>query len=171
MKRIHFEKIDSTHLYAKRHMEEFDDITIITASFQENGIGRKKDPWITPKDSSLLLSIVYDTPPKEVIPYLSQIGAIALKNTLSSLDLSTSFKFPNDLMVHGRKLAGIMSEVHGKKALTSAGLNIFQTEKELKDINQPATSLLIETGKKFSRDKILQTFLSQFFTSLSSPSF
>ncbi|MCH9811248.1 biotin--[acetyl-CoA-carboxylase] ligase [bacterium] len=160
MKRIHFEKIDSTHLYAKRNIENFNEITIISASFQTSGIGRKNDPWIAKENSSLLVSIVYDAPKKDKIPYLSQIWALALKEALFSLHLPITFKHPNDLMIHGKKLSGILSEIIDRKAITSIGLNIEQTEEDLSKIDQPATSLFIETRKKLDHEKILKALLS-----------
>jgi BirA family biotin operon repressor/biotin-[acetyl-CoA-carboxylase] ligase len=165
MKRIHFKKIPSTHLYAKEHINEFDinTITVITADFQTAGIGRKKDPWIAPDKSSLLASFVYKSPEAQNLPYLSKLCALSLKEALSGLHLPIIFRHPNDLMIHGKKLSGIISEVCGETVITSVGLNILQTEKELDNVDQSATSLYIETGKKLSADKILGHLLQHFF--------
>ncbi|MCH9617261.1 MAG: Bifunctional ligase/repressor BirA [Chlamydiia bacterium] len=168
MKRIHFKKIASTHLYAKENISTFDSntVTVITADFQTAGIGRKKDAWIAKEKSSLLVSFVYRAPPAKVIPYISQLCALSLKKALASEHLDISFKYPNDLMIHGKKLSGIISEICGNMAITSVGLNILQTEEELSSIDQPATSLFIETGKKLSCETILDQLLDAFFATI-----
>lgn len=170
MKRIHFKKIHSTHLYAKEHLSEFDKngVTIITADFQTNGIGRKKDPWIAAEKSSLLLSFTYPAPDARQLPYLSQLCALSLKNALAELNLPITFKHPNDLMVSGKKLSGIISEVCDDMVITSVGLNILQTEQQLGSIEQPATSLFIETSKKLSSQEILKRLLFDFFQRVNS---
>ena len=171
MKRIHFKNIKSTHLYAKEHLTEFKaPLTVITADFQTGGIGRKGDMWHATEKSSLLLSFVYDTPHESYLPYLSQMCARALKDALSSLHLPITLKYPNDLMIYNKKLSGIISEISGNQTITSCGLNILQTEQELSHIDQPATSLYIETGKKLSSEKILQTLLQHFFSLFSKSS-
>lgn len=168
MKRIHFKKIHSTHLYAKEHLDEFahEPLTVITSDFQTGGIGRRRDKWIAPAGSSLLVSFVYKLPDKQFTPYLSQMCSVALKNALAPLDLPVRFKYPNDLLVNGKKLAGIISEVSGDMVITSAGLNLTQKEEQMDLIDQPATSLLIETGKTLSSEKILESLLHHFFALL-----
>lgn len=161
MKRLHFKTIDSTHLYAKRSIEKLKafSMTVITADYQTGGIGRKRDRWIAKEGSSLLVSIVYKAPKADVIPTLSKKAADALKKVLKPINLDITFKYPNDLMVNGKKLSGIISECTDGMMITSIGLNIAQTEDDLSCINQPATSLFIETGKSFDREKILSQFL------------
>ena len=165
MKRIHFKQISSTHLFAKDQLEHLKlfDITIITADFQTGGIGRRKSPWIAPKNSSLLASFVYKAPPSEEIPYLSQKASKALQKALQFLDLPITFKYPNDLMVRGKKVAGIISEVYGSSAISSLGLNLLQSENQMDLIDQPATSLFLETGKIVSKEEVLKGFYEHFF--------
>lgn len=166
MKRLHFRTIDSTHLYAKRSIEKLKgfSMTVITADFQTGGIGRKRDRWIAKEGSSLLVSIVYKAPKADVIPTLSKRAADALKAVLKPLNLDITFKYPNDLMVSGKKLSGIISECTDGMMITSLGLNIAQTKDDLKCIDQPATSLFIETEKNFDSEKILEQLKRTLFT-------
>lgn len=159
MKRIHFEKTSSTHLYAKENAHSFTQTTIITANYQTAGIGRKRDPWIAPKNSSLLLSIVYNASTTIDSSLLSQLWSLAVKDALSSLHLPITIKYPNDLMIHKQKLAGILTEMGGKKTITSIGLNVDQSTKELAQIDQPATSLYLQTNKHLDKNKILSSIL------------
>ena len=162
MKRIHFEQIPSTHLFAKEQMERLKDfdLTVITADFQTAGIGRRRTPWIAPSGSSLLATLVYKAPSQEHIPFISINASKAL---MQCLNLPITIKYPNDLMVNGKKIAGIISETSDGMAITSIGLNVSQTEKEMSHIDQPATSLFIETGHNFCNDDILAKFCMIFF--------
>ncbi|MCH9622014.1 MAG: Bifunctional ligase/repressor BirA [Chlamydiia bacterium] len=165
MKRLHFKTIDSTHLYAKRSINRLKSfpLTVITADFQTGGIGRRLDRWISSEQSSLLLSFVYPLANKELMPHISKYCANALKKALSTLDLPITFKYPNDLMINGKKLSGIISETCEGMMITSVGLNLYQEQEELQAIDQPATSLFIETGKRLPSEKILRLLLHHFF--------
>lgn len=164
MKRIHFKNIHSTHLYAKENLHNFKNYSevIITADYQTGGIGRRMDKWISPANHSLLTTYIYNAPPLYFCPHLSKIASLSLKQALDPLRLPITFKEPNDLLINEKKFCGILSEICGDKMLTSIGLNIFQTQKDLKDIDQKATSLFLETGKKHSKEKILLEFLFYF---------
>ncbi len=168
MKKIHFQIIASTHLFAKENLSKFleNPITVITADLQTTGIGSRRNQWIAPENSSLLLTFVCPTPSKEFHPHLANICALSLIKTLFFLEIDMSFKYPNDLMVNGRKLAGFLVEICENQCICSFGLNLLQTEKELELIDQPATSLLIETGKKIPSSKIIEPFLKEFFTQI-----
>ena len=165
MKKIHFKKIYSTHLYAKKNITFFDKntITVITTDFQTNGIGTHDRKWLAPQSSSILSSIIYNCPRPQTVPYLSQLCAFALKDTLLPLQLPITFKYPNDLLIKGKKLSGILSEQIGQMMITSIGVNISQSIDDLSFVNQRATSLLIETNKYFSRDQILLSCIENFF--------
>ncbi len=168
MKKIHFQEIDSTHLFAKGHLSQFkeDPITVITADFQTAGTGRRGDKWIAPKSSSLLLTFVFPTPSIQFYPHLANICALSMIGALSFLKIETIFKYPNDLIVNGRKLAGFLVEICEDQCICSVGLNLLQNEKELEFIDQPATSLFIETGRNIPSSSIIDPFLNEFFKKL-----
>ena len=168
MKRIHFKKIHSTHLYAKENLPSFKDHSeiIITAEYQTGGIGRRMDKWLSPPNCSLLATYIYPAPPLPLCLYLSKLAALSLKKTLEPLNLPITFKEPNDLLINKKKISGILSEICSDKMLTSIGLNISQTEDDLQSINQPATSLLLETGKTLSSELLLEQFLKNFLFDL-----
>ena len=168
MKRLHFESIDSTHLFAKRSISRLKayDLTVITADFQTGGIGRRLDRWVAGDKSSLLVSFVYRIEDKAQLPFVSKWCAEALKMTLEPLNLPITFKYPNDLMVNGKKLSGVISESCDGMMISSVGLNMHQTEKEMAEIDQPATSLYIETGKRLSSEKILTNLLHHYYNRL-----
>lgn len=168
MKKLHFETIDSTHLFAKENLSQFlqDSITVITADFQTAGIGSRRNKWIAHKNSSLLLTFVCPTPSKEFHPHLANLCAISMINTLSFLNIEILFKYPNDLTINGRKLAGFLCEICENQCLCSVGLNLYQSENELECIDQPATSLFIETRKKIAPSAIIDSFLTEFSNQL-----
>lgn len=168
MKRIHFEKIHSTHLFAKSQIDTLkkNPLSVITADYQTKGIGRRMDKWHAPKNTSLLTSFVYVSPSVDITPHISKICALALKQTLSPLHLPMTFKYPNDLLINKKKVSGIITEICDDMLITSIGVNLSQNKEQLLAIDQPATSLFIETNKIFSPENILKPLLHNFFSSI-----
>lgn len=167
MKRIHFNSIASTHQYAKKFTHcAPSDFIFITADYQTSGIGSRKQTWHAKKNSSLLLSTIFYSPPSPHLPYLSQIAALSMIHTLQNFDITPHFKFPNDILIDQQKVCGILSEIYGQYTISSLGLNLTQTKNDLTIIDQPATSLLIETKKIFTANQILATYSNIFISNL-----
>lgn len=167
MKRIHFNKIYSTHLYAKESIcPHFLEPTIVTADSQPNGIGTNGKIWIAKPHSSILFSLVYSHWNKTTYPFLSKIAANCLMDILSKYQIYPELKLPNDLKIKDKKICGILTEICNDAIITSFGLNISQTKKDLEEIDQPATSLFIETGTIIDPEEIIESFTPLFFNNL-----
>ena len=106
--------------------------------------------------------MIYQAPPKSIVSYISKLCALSLKAALAPLNLPITFKHPNDLMINKKKLSGIMSEVCEDQMITSIGLNLTQTDTDLSPIDQPATSLFLESGKLLSTENIIKPLLQHF---------
>ncbi len=129
MKRFHFNSLKSTHVYAKNYCKNLPyPITLITTDFQTNGIGTKNTSWIAPKNSSLLASIIYKTPRREILPLLSKTFSLSIIHSLLPFNLPIQFKYPNDLLINNKKLSGVLTEICHEKTITSFGLNLFPNQ-------------------------------------------
>jgi BirA family transcriptional regulator, biotin operon repressor / biotin---[acetyl-CoA-carboxylase] ligase len=71
-------------------------------------------------------------------------------------------RFPNDLLVGGRKVAGILAEARDDRVVLGIGINVNVPENEVPaDVDTPATSLLVETGRRIDRARLLAALLEQ----------
>ena len=158
----YFKEIESTHLYAKTLAENEDnDGKILLAELQTGGIGTKGRSWYTGYGKNIAATIIlYPKCNMEKLDNLTTEIAEKIKDVIDELyGYKLEIKKPNDLMFNGKKICGILTEVHtqGEKIkylLISFGFNVNEDSfsDETKDI---ATSLKKETGKDFNREEII----------------
>lgn len=164
-KEIHFHKIASTHLHALAHIKEFEgQFVFISAKVQTGGIGRKGDSWLSEGDN-LLGTFVFPLPIKDT-SNLAQLLACSVIKVLEKLAVAPLFKWPNDILISYKKVAGIMCDIKDSNAIVSIGLNVNMTKLELEKIDIPATSLSEEVRHPLSVASIKQDLLLQFFNDL-----
>ena len=76
--------------------------------------------------------------------------------------LEPELKFPNDVLVGGRKVAGILAEAREQRVVLGIGVNVNVTAEELpQEVDRPATSLLVETGRELDRAELLAELLER----------
>ena len=173
MKTIYLDTIDSTNTYAKEHANEFpkDTMTCINAEEQTKGRGRFQRSWISPKGVNLYATF-YFTLPKTTLHLisLSQVMAMSLVYLLQKKGLKPEIKWPNDIRLSEKKLAGILSEIvfHQEtvECFIGIGINVNLSAESLKNIDQPATSLNVETDKNWDRKELLKELQDQFANDL-----
>jgi BirA family biotin operon repressor/biotin-[acetyl-CoA-carboxylase] ligase len=85
-------------------------------------------------------------------------AAIAAAEVLQRFGLAATLKWPNDVLVNGKKICGILAEGTAGGVIIGIGLNVNMGSAG--HIDQPATSLLLETGKRHAVDKLLDSLLS-----------
>ena len=144
--------------------------TLVTAEQQSSGRGTHGRNWISPPGKGLLLSLILPNPRNiGCIEDLSVHTAGVLVKTLRDFyELPYEIKHPNDILIGGRKVAGIMFEsvTRGEKVLSlilGMGLNLYQSEEDFKHAGlHDATSFLIETGRVLERKSLLNSFLKHF---------
>jgi BirA family biotin operon repressor/biotin-[acetyl-CoA-carboxylase] ligase len=153
------EETDSTNREAMRRAEEgaADGLTIF-AERQSAGRGRLGRRWHTFPGQALAMSIVLRPPlPPERVPQLSLLTAVALHQALSPLAPSLAIKWPNDLLCHGAKLAGILTEMRAEPGQVHAvivgiGVNLAAPKDGWPDdITQRVTDLSTLAGHSVSR--------------------
>jgi BirA family biotin operon repressor/biotin-[acetyl-CoA-carboxylase] ligase len=164
---LYFEEIDSTNIQAKR--ENYEDGTVIFAESQTAGKGRKNRKWISHKGLGLYFTIVLK--PDIEVNYLSHFSLLfnysVFKVLRNYVNGEIKIKWPNDIYLNGKKIAGFLIESSIEnnsisKLIVGVGININQWIKDFEeDIKEVATSLKIEEGKTFSRKEIFLEILQQ----------
>jgi len=162
------ETVDSTNSWMKRKIPALSEPFCVVAREQTLGRGRYQNNWISPRDSNLYFT--YAEPRRfSLITYL-QASALALQKVISSYGITSQIKWPNDLLVDGKKMAGILIEGTEKEnepwAVIGIGLNVNMDENLLASIGRPATSLRACFGKNVSLEKIRENVLSELLNTL-----
>jgi BirA family biotin operon repressor/biotin-[acetyl-CoA-carboxylase] ligase len=163
-----FETIDSTNTFSKSlSQEKAPHGTVIVADEQTAGRGRLQRNWSSVKGENLLFSLIlYPDFDHEKISLLPFAGALAVSDAIDSITgLSATCKWPNDVLLNGRKVCGMLLESllensSLRKVIFGIGVNVNQTEfpDELKD---KATSLKIESGGDIDRIRLLHALLEE----------
>lgn len=142
----------------------------IVADTQAKGRGRFARTWFSPPGRNIYLSLVLkpDMPPGNA-PFLTILAALASAGALKrETGLQVSIKWPNDLLIAGRKLGGILTEartVQGviTRAVIGIGINLNSSADDLPgEIAGKATSVFIETGAALSRGRIIAAIMNEF---------
>jgi BirA family biotin operon repressor/biotin-[acetyl-CoA-carboxylase] ligase len=142
--------------------EDAPEGAVAVADEQEQGRGRLGRVWVAPAGTSLLLSVVLrpDVAP-ERLPTLTIVAAEAVCELLGGLGLDATVKEPNDVLVGGRKVAGVLGEASEGRVVLGLGLNVSQRADELPERPLfPATSLALELGAAPERAGLLVDLLA-----------
>ena len=133
------------------------DGTVVLCDRQTQGRGRFNRNWVSPA-GNLILSVVL-RPELEALPYVSVLAALAVARAVEKeTNLDPVIKWPNDVLVRGRKLCGLLVEnsLQGRKvrhSIVGIGLNVDLDPRETPEIADTATSLRIETGQDDRRQR------------------
>ncbi|HSW72459.1 MAG TPA: biotin--[acetyl-CoA-carboxylase] ligase [Chlamydiales bacterium] len=164
-----FDSLTSTQDWAKEHVQKFDPekIACVTAEEQTKGRGRFQRKWITPKGKNICCTLVFRLPADTLhIISLGQIIALSLAKVLIAEKLKPQIKWPNDILLSQKKLAGVLCEIVFEKdeatVFLGIGINVNPNAEELGIIDQPATSLKVETNKTWDKNSLLEKLKKQF---------
>lgn len=165
---FHYREIDSTNARARDLADQgAPEGTLVMAEKQTRGRGSKGRTWFSPSVGGIYASLILRPSllSKEA-PQITFLTAVAAAEAIRGCtQLHVRIKWPNDLLVNGKKLAGILTEIHADRevlryAVAGIGINVnipgFPPE-----ISGTATSLLIETGRRFPRADVLRAFLRE----------
>jgi BirA family biotin operon repressor/biotin-[acetyl-CoA-carboxylase] ligase len=143
-----------------QHPEFF---TLIT-EFQTAGRGRLDRKWQAAPGSSVMASVLVRPSFKNdsAIGWLSLMMAEAVKSALAEVGIESKIKWPNDVLVKGQKISGILAEANSdlSAVVVGFGINVNQSAQELP--TGSATSLLVEGATSLDRDSLLAQTLSHF---------
>jgi BirA family biotin operon repressor/biotin-[acetyl-CoA-carboxylase] ligase len=167
---IRLKETASTNRYLKEYMlgKRLPEGSLVIAESQTAGRGQAGTSWESAPGKNLTFSLLLrpDCIPANRQFLISQIAALAVKDTLDACTKDVSIKWPNDIYWQNKKICGMLIEnnLSGNQILSSivgVGLNLNQTQFR-SDAPNPV-SLRQITGKEYDKEKILERFLQRFF--------
>ncbi|MCQ6273902.1 biotin--[acetyl-CoA-carboxylase] ligase [Bacillus sp. V3B] len=168
---IHYEEsVDSTQKIALRlSLDGAPEGTVVIAEEQTAGRGRMERSWHSPKYTGVWMSVILrpNLVPQKA-PQLTLVVAVAVVQAIEELTtLHPQIKWPNDLLINGKKMTGILTELQAESdrinsVIIGVGMNVNQEKASYpEDLRSIATSLLMETGMKVNRAELIQHVLSK----------
>jgi BirA family biotin operon repressor/biotin-[acetyl-CoA-carboxylase] ligase len=169
-----FESLLSTNRWMLDNVHSCSHGDVIRALQQTAGRGRFNRAWVTPGRRNLTFSVLldYDVADEWLAPVTGQVAAMAVRIALEEYAVPALLKWPNDVLVRGKKIAGILAERHSETGRIVLGIglnvNLSATDLATMDLAQPATSMHIETGQEFDIDSVFVSLLKHLESSLDS---
>jgi BirA family biotin operon repressor/biotin-[acetyl-CoA-carboxylase] ligase len=161
---IAYPSLTSTNDIAKREAKKgAREGTVVVAEEQTAGRGRLKRAWLSPKGSLALSIILHPTPAR--LPALIMVASLAVVHSIEKVSgLKSQIKWPNDVLVNGKKVCGILieSDVRGSAvdyAVIGIGLNVNLNTADFPEIAATATSISHELGREISRREMIRCLL------------
>jgi BirA family biotin operon repressor/biotin-[acetyl-CoA-carboxylase] ligase len=135
---------------------------VVLALDQVAGRGRRGAAWFAPAGESLAFSILLrPQEPKSLWPRLALAAGLAVAEAAECFGIEAGIKWPNDVWIHQRKVAGILVEAGNDFAVVGIGINI-NTRDFPDEIAATATSLGLETGTLHARHEVLGAIIRRF---------
>jgi BirA family biotin operon repressor/biotin-[acetyl-CoA-carboxylase] ligase len=167
----HFETVESTNDTAKiLGTQDAAEGTLVVAESQTAGRGRLGRYWLSPPGVGIYASILLRPPlPPTELPQITLSTAVAVVRALTrAVGVTPGIKWPNDLILKGKKLGGILTEMETESdqiryLVVGMGLNVNNPDFP-RELGGRATSLFREEGRSFSRLAIMQAWLEEFET-------
>lgn len=165
----HFDSIDSTNKKAKEMALGEKEGTVLVAEEQIGGKGRLGRTWISPKGKGIWMSIILKpkVDPMKVAK-ITLLGAAAVTKALNNLNIRSQIKWPNDILIDGKKICGILTEMNCELNMINyvvmgIGINVNLDANEIpEDLRDKATSVKISEGKEINRKELLANILNEF---------
>jgi BirA family biotin operon repressor/biotin-[acetyl-CoA-carboxylase] ligase len=159
---------------AEADADSWGDLSVLATSHQSAGRGRLHRHWESPFGTSIAVSFLLRPRnrdgrplPTQSYSWFSPLAALALREALAvCAGLEASVKWPNDVVVDGKKISGILAQLapgaHGAPpaVVLGTGINVGQTEDELPVAT--ATSVLVAAGRRVRREDLLAAYLAAF---------
>lgn len=160
---IHLDSVDSTNTWVKSHANEFDpnELTYVTAKVQTAGRGRHNRRWVS-KAGNLHMTLFFCLEKgDERIPNLAQLMALALCHLFPA-----QIKWPNDLVVEEKKLAGILVELIDIDRRQGVVLGLGLNANAPVETDQPTTSLSQWLGNEWNLNELAEQIAYEFLSTM-----
>lgn len=167
----YFDVVESTQIVAhKRAQEGVKEGHVVIANEQTAGKGRLGRKWHSRSGTSVSMSIILrpNLPPQQT-PQLTLLTAVAVVRAIKQqTGISCEIKWPNDILINGKKLVGILTEMQAdpdvvQSVIIGIGLNVNQQASDMApDVREIATSIAIEKGERLERATIVAAILNEF---------
>jgi BirA family biotin operon repressor/biotin-[acetyl-CoA-carboxylase] ligase len=146
--------------------------TVVAARAQTAGRGRQQRAWIAAPNENITVSFLWNAPvAPEFLPSMAQAISVGICEAIEAYAVPT-IKWPNDVLVGGKKIAGILCERVGEGLdgcaliVAGIGLNVNMGQEGAVAIDQPVTSLALETGGGVDTEAVLSRLLEALVTPL-----
>jgi BirA family transcriptional regulator, biotin operon repressor / biotin---[acetyl-CoA-carboxylase] ligase len=144
--------------------DEHSEGAVALTEEQTEGRGRLGRRWLSPPGVSLLFSILLEPPVETArLPELSLVTGQACAAAIATVvEVTPEVKLPNDILISGRKVAGILAEAREGRVVLGIGVNVNVPAEDLpSEVDRPATSLLVEIGHEVDRLELLVELLER----------
>lgn len=163
----YFKSLPSTNLFAKKLViDGVKEGAIVVSDIQLNGRGRKSRTWFSPEGGLCFSVVLYPHIPPERSMLLTMASSVAIVQGIKeATGLHPVIKWPNDLLINGKKVCGILTELDAEMDCinyTIIGIGINVNNQLNEDLQEKATSLIQEVGSRVSRVKLLRSILKCF---------
>ncbi len=170
---ITLDEAPSTNSWALENISCLDDGAVVYTAKQTAGRGRYNRKWVCDESDNIYMSLVLKPKSADNYPFanLTQYLSVVVCRLLSSeFLLNARIKWPNDILVNGAKISGILAEAytHNNKieaVILGLGLNINMKQETLDKIDQKATSISAVTGKNYNSETVLKKLIDTFYES------
>lgn len=162
----YYDSVGSTNEVAKSHESRCAMPAVVVSEQQLAGKGRITKGWYSPRAQGIYCSLLlHPDVPMAQLSKLTLLVGLAVAKAMTGYGLKPLIKWPNDIVIRGKKVCGILTETSAEMSgihyvVTGFGINInnHSFPDELKDI---ATSLYIESGRMFNRSRFLACVLKE----------
>jgi BirA family biotin operon repressor/biotin-[acetyl-CoA-carboxylase] ligase len=165
----YFSTIDSTNVYAAKITREgATEGTIVIADAQSGGKGRLGRSWISPPGVNLYLSVILrPSVSVSIAPQLNLLAAVAVADAIAEVcQLTPTIKWPNDVLLTGKKVCGILAEMQTEggelqAVILGIGVNINAPRSAFpEELQEKASSLLLVSGRTIERSTFTASLLT-----------
>lgn len=142
--------------------------TLALADEQTAGRGRLGRSWVAPPAVNLLSTLILRPPTTAILRQVAMIAPLAVADAVEEITgVRVEFKWPNDVQIAGRKVAGVLIETLSADdgsltALVGVGINVNLDPREIDEIRHIATSLCVELGRGLEREAVLAAYMQHF---------
>ena len=155
-----YNKLDSTNAFLKQHCSTLPDFSAIWANEQTHGRGRFDRVWnsVPGQDLTFSLMLPLTSMEQKLRQNITQVAALSVAQLLEGYGLKPHVKWPNDVLIHVKKISGILCEVAESNenvyGILGIGFNVNSAGKSLSCIDIPATSLRCPACCRITRQMV-----------------
>lgn len=164
---IHLHQVDSTNSYLKENARELEEGVVVWADLQTGGKGRRGRSWFATTGSLTFSVLLRPQLTAQDLLLFTLLPAVSVVKVLRASDVNVVLKWPNDLLLNGKKMGGVLVETchanHGfPDVIVGMGLNLHQRANEFPpDLQQTASSVLKESGMVLDSHDLFARLLVQ----------
>ncbi len=164
----YFKETESTNIIAREMAKSVEEGTVVIAESQTGGRGRLGRKWLSPQGGLWLSIILKPRMQPLYAPRITLLAGVAVAKVIRSLGVEAKIKWPNDILINGKKVCGILTEIGAEIDLIDyivVGIGIdANVDIELfpEEIRENSTSLKKELGKEIDRVALVQKLLEEF---------